>query len=188
MELKTIAELIAHAGGAGAGAACMLKAARDLLDVAIAAQTHTIDVPALPAPEQPRRKNRKARGGGRTGKRVGARHASPLRKKERAPRANSHAAPAVTANGVTVEGNVVSYKGRSVTVSPKHAEVAAALARVMPSLLSHVVLAQQIWPGVSKESADVCAAAATRELGLSLDAIGLKVTRVRGMGACLSEL
>jgi hypothetical protein len=91
------------------------------------------------------------------------------------------------AHGVTVDGREISFRGKSITLAPKEAAVAAELVRVMPNLLGHDVLAQKLWPEATREIGNVCAAQATLSLSKSVDAIGLKVTRVRGIGAGLSE-
>jgi hypothetical protein len=91
------------------------------------------------------------------------------------------------AGGVSIDGREISFRGKSITLAPKEAAVAAELMRVMPNLLGHDVLAQKLWPEATREIGNVCAAQCTLSLSKSVDAIGLKVTRVRGIGAGLSE-
>lgn len=189
-ELKTIAELIALADGNPAGALTMLRAARTLLDGVLGVAV--IELPALPPPRDdvPRKRRYRRRNVGRAtrrGKRKSVRSAAPLRRRRPAEPA-ADAVLKAPSNPVTVEGDVISFNGKSITVTPREAQVARQLVKVMPSLLGHDLIAQRVWPDASKETGMVCAAQATSALAKAVDAIGLKVTRVRGMGAAISEV
>jgi hypothetical protein len=183
MELKTIAELIVLASAKGAGELTLLKAARSLLDVAIAGAGDIVEVPQLPAPKKNNRKG--WRRSIDVKRERDARKAS--KRAERAAPAPEDAPPARAASGISVDGAVVAYNGKSITVTPRQAQVAAELVRVSPSLIGHDVLAKKIWGNTSNSSV-VCATGATRELQKSLDAIGLKVTRLTGIGAGVTVL
>lgn len=107
------------------------------------------------------------------------------------PRRPAKAKPAVidaepvTANGVTVQGNVVSFNGKSITVTPKQAQLAVALAKVMPSVADRDRLIRAIW-NRTDDIAEVLLGQTSRALNLAVEAIGLKVTNVRGVGVVMA--
>jgi DNA-binding response OmpR family regulator len=185
-ELRTIAELVALADGNPAALA-MLRAARTLIDRALETAGTVIEMPALPAPQRddaPRQQRAgKSNGGGRP---VAAK---PSRQPHAARMpATKNADLKAAANGVRIDGCEISFNGKSITVTPREAQVAAQLARVMPNLLDHKRIGAAVWPECGAESRAQMASTLTRSLGESVEAIGLKVTRVRGIGAALLEV
>ena len=141
---------------------------------------------SLPAPRKPRaakaaRTSSRKPGTGNAAKaRAAPAAASAAAEPEAAP-----AAPDVGANGVTVAGNVVSFDGRSITVAPREADLARELVKVMPNVADRTRLQRALW-GRSDDSPGVMLVQYARKLHASVEAIGLKVTIVRGIGVTLA--
>lgn len=114
----------------------------------------------------------------------GAKGARVARKPRAAAAAETFAEPA-TANGVTVAGNVVSYGGKSITVTAGEAALAAELAKVMPNVGDRDRLVKALWGRVDESTRNMLGQRA-RALNESVEAIGLKVTSVRGIGVCMA--
>ena len=109
------------------------------------------------------------------------------------PKRTSHRAEAPapdlqtpTSNGVTIAGRDISFKGKTTKLTPKEAVLAAALARVMPNQLTYEDLAHAGWQRAD-ELAIVSAKHALSTLSTALEPLGLKVTKTRGIGACMAE-
>jgi two-component system cell cycle response regulator CtrA len=91
------------------------------------------------------------------------------------------------ANGVTVTGDVVSFRGKSITVTKRQAEIAAALAPAMPQMVDRATVAKKVW-GRDDSNTIAMVGQQSKELALSIDAIGLKIVTVRGAGLGLDEI
>ena len=101
-------------------------------------------------------------------------------------RAERHKGSATGPAGkVTVADNVITFKG-SITVPQREADLATELVKVMPQMLGREDLAVKIW-GKADASKVAMVSQLSIALHKSVEAIGLKVTTLRGIGVALQE-
>lgn len=101
------------------------------------------------------------------------------------------AARSITHNGVTInlteDGEAVTFKGRTVDVSPRGARLVEALAKVMPSCIGDSQLISILWGTNRPPSPLTHLDMVVRDLA-SLKKIGLELRNQKGIGKQLTEV
>lgn len=148
-------------------------------------------VPALPAPGRKRRPaRRRKRKSGHNAEASPATSTRPAAKPAAAPA--PACAAAITLNGVTIDPSAdnqrVSFNGKETEITARQAELLIMLARGMPNPIGSEFLCRKLFPARNADSAAQGVSLLKAETAAAVEAIGLEVFTVRGVGLVLRPL